>query len=166
MNDDVLRPATLAQVSGAQTPGEAAQAIVAGSDAPDVLHFSPEHPKYDPYWCERLRGVYLNQVELTDVVGFDIPRGEVEILQRDEKGKERHTYVGPSWFPGEWPRGRLRYLTATRHPGDDLKPAIPSRCPCGCGKTLHLAVEYGVRIHTELRRSGTDRRSGVERRQP
>lgn len=161
MSEPVIRPPTLSRVSGAHDANEAAQAMVAGLSAPDVLHFDPRHPKYDPYWCERLRVVSVNMVSLTDVVGFDLPRGEVEVMLRDANGKEIHTYDGPKWYGREWPTGRLRYKTAIRTPGDGHAPALPARCPCGCGRTMHAAVEYGVLVQ----RGGADRRGAAERRQ-
>jgi hypothetical protein len=138
--DPIIPPQGLAQISGARSDRETIDATIAGATAPNVLSFDPRSAHHDELWCQRLRNVWLNGEPLTDVVSFDIPRGQVEILLRDERGKELHEYVGEAWDPmrDPWPTGRLVYSTAIR--------VGERRCTCGCGQLSHVSVAYGIPV--------------------
>ena len=126
------------RVEGAQSPDEAATAIIAGKNAPNVLSFDPSDDAYDAQWCRMVRGVgfVTDKIDpatgepiidwLDDVIAFDIPRGVVETLIRAANGDPEFTPHGAGTLDE-----RLRYR----------RRAI----------TGHVTVSYGVPIEPPKR---------------
>ncbi len=61
--------------------------LISASDVPQRLSSIPGHPDHDPVWSPMVRGVWVDDKEIADVVRFDVQEGWVEFLERDDGGQ-------------------------------------------------------------------------------
>lgn len=91
------------------------QPLIRAADIPTRLSAHPQHPDYDRVWSPRVRGVFLDGVELADVVRFDTREGWVEVLERDDQGAVITVQLA----------GRTVAATTTRHGELEVRMTVP-----------------------------------------
>lgn len=62
--------------------------VIGLDQPPPRLSSLSDHPDFDPIWSRRVAQVYLDGKPVKDVLRFDTRQGWVEILERDDKGRE------------------------------------------------------------------------------
>lgn len=118
-------PNPILRVEGAHTYEEAAEAMRVGVHAPERLSYDPKDPEYDAQWCRMVRAVLLDGHPIDDVISFDLPRGHLTQLVRDDQGRHTFEYRGPTFGGPHNGRGHLHYRRVDRVGKVTVKYGIP-----------------------------------------